>query len=47
LTTVSVEPRSACVGTTTPEDCEVTMSAVALMPARRPLVIWVSSMVTG
>ena len=45
--TVTVEPLSACVGTAMPVTCEVTMSAVALMPALRVLPVWSRVRVTG
>ena len=45
--TVTVEPLSACEGTAMPVTCEVTMSAVALMPALRLLAVWSRLSVTG
>jgi hypothetical protein len=45
--TVTAEPLSAWEGIAMPDTCEVTMSAVALMPALRCLLVWSSVSVTG
>ena len=46
-TTVTVVPRSAWVGTVRPVDCDVTMSALAVMPGLIASLVWVSRSVTG
>jgi len=45
--TVTVEPRSAWLGTASPLTRATTMSAVALIPALMPSVVWSSAIVTG
>ena len=45
--TVTVEPLSAWDGTARPVTSEVTMSAVALMPAFSRLAVWSRLSVTG
>ena len=45
--TVTVEPRSAWLGTERPLTRATTMSAVALIPALMPSVDWSSVIVTG
>ena len=45
--TVTVEPRRAWLGTASPVTRSTTMSAVALIPAFRPSVVWSSVITTG
>ena len=45
--TVTVLPRSAWLGTITPDAWATTMSAVALIPAFTPWVVWSSMTSTG
>ena len=44
---VTVSPRSACVGTVSPLAWDVTMSALALIPGLIFVLVWVSRSVTG